>query len=120
MSDSNLTVGELKRYIKDLPDDTPVYYQRIEENRGENMKTGQDCGDDAAYCGRCKYGFKNIEYYKWSSRSCKVFHTTECNNTYLWKDYTRCDQLNLDNNCQFYKMSIWYKIGRFFGNEYMV
>jgi len=31
MSDSNLTVGELKRYIKDLPDDTPVYYQRIED-----------------------------------------------------------------------------------------
>lgn len=31
MGDFHLTVKELKNIIKDLPDDTKVYYQRIED-----------------------------------------------------------------------------------------
>lgn len=29
--DPNLTVGRLREAIKDLPDDAPVYYERIED-----------------------------------------------------------------------------------------
>ena len=31
-----LTVGQLRESIKDIPDDTPVYYQRIEDKYFEN------------------------------------------------------------------------------------
>lgn len=31
-----LTVGDLKKHIRDLPDDTPVCYQRIEDMYFEN------------------------------------------------------------------------------------
>lgn len=55
MPDFGMTVGDLKRLIKDFPDDAKVYYQRIEDvyfkKHGWNNTTIERLDGDESYQG---------------------------------------------------------------------